>query len=99
MSDFADFLIGLVREHLRQHPAFAAARRDDFDLYLADLENDFRHELEQQDAATEREAYEQGRADAEDDMAAAGAAAAAAEAKRKSKHKPKTAKQPEAATP
>jgi hypothetical protein len=92
MSDFADFLIGLVRKHLRQHPAFAAARRDDFDLYLADLENDFRHELERQDAATEREAYEQGRADAEDDMAEE-------EAKRKSKHKPKTAKQPEEATP
>jgi hypothetical protein len=63
MSDFADYLTGLVRKHLRQHPAFADVSRDDFDLFLADLENDFRDELEQETQAEYRAAYDEGRAD------------------------------------
>jgi hypothetical protein len=71
MSDFADYLTGLVRKHLRQHPAFADVSRDAFDLYLADLESDFRDELERDTRAERHDAYNEGYADAEYDAARA----------------------------
>jgi hypothetical protein len=66
MSDFADYVLALVRAQLKQHPAFANVRRSDLDIYLGDLERDIRHELERWADGIERVAYEDGRFDAEE---------------------------------
>lgn len=63
--DFAEHVVGLVRGQLKQHPAFKGTTRDDFDLYLADLERAIREDFEDEVAGIERGAYEEGRSDVE----------------------------------
>jgi hypothetical protein len=57
MSDFADQVIGLVRDQLRRHPAFVGVTRDEFDnAVLADLECDIRRGFEEWTDEVVREA-------------------------------------------
>jgi len=65
MSDFASHVTDLVRDLLKAHPAFAAMKRGDYDLYLADLENNVREDFESWADGIASVAYEDGRADAE----------------------------------
>jgi hypothetical protein len=66
MSDFADYVVDLVREQLRRMPAFKGVTRDDFDNNIfADLERDIRDALEVEIEGLEDAAYRCGRDDAE----------------------------------
>jgi hypothetical protein len=96
MSDFADRLLARVRALLKRHPAFAGMKRDDLDLYLADLEADLHRDLEdliaEEVAGALREAEAEAEADREYEVWAE------EQAKSKRGQKKITTEQPRAAT-